>query len=202
MLWFSERQTTVESSTFGSETVAMQIAVEMIEGLRYKLRMIGVPVDGPADVFCDDESAVKNAGRPESPLKKKHQAVSFHRIREGCASNTLRTAKEDTQTNVSDLFTKLLDGERLKELSSRCMSKETRKLQMISGDVGHSEARIDHGAQKTGNAKNQLSRISQEPAALALEALKLTPANNVCGCRTAVLVKHTILVLFVMNTCD
>ena len=31
ILWFSKRQTTVESSTFGSEIVAMQIAVEMVE---------------------------------------------------------------------------------------------------------------------------------------------------------------------------
>ena len=75
ILWFSKRQTTVESSTFGSEIVAMRIAVEMIEGLRHKLRMMGVPVDGPADVFCDNESVVKNTSRPESPLKKKHQAV-------------------------------------------------------------------------------------------------------------------------------
>ena len=121
ILWLSKRQTTVETSTFGSEIVAMRIAVEMIEGLRYKLRMMGVPVDGPADVFCDNESVVKNTSRPESPLKKKHQAVSFHRIREACAGDVLRIAKEDTKTNISDLFTKLLDGERLKELSSRCM---------------------------------------------------------------------------------
>mgnify|MGYP003328517028 CR=1 FL=1 len=44
--------------------------MEMVEGLRYKLRMVGVPVVGPADVFCDNESVVKNTSRPESPLKK------------------------------------------------------------------------------------------------------------------------------------
>ena len=54
-------------------------------------------------------------------MKKKHQAVSFHRIREACAGDVLRTAKEDTETNISDPFTKLLDAGRLKELSSRCM---------------------------------------------------------------------------------
>ena len=121
ILWFSERQTTVESSTFGGEIVAMRIAVEMIEGLRHKLGMMGAPVDGPADVHCDNESVVKNTSRPESPLKKKHQAVSWHGICEACAGSVLRTAKEDTKTNVSDLFTKSLDAGRLKELSSRCM---------------------------------------------------------------------------------
>jgi hypothetical protein len=38
ILWYSKRQNTVESSTFGSEFVAMRIAIEMIECLRYKLR--------------------------------------------------------------------------------------------------------------------------------------------------------------------
>jgi hypothetical protein len=32
ILWFSKRQNTVELSTFGSEFVAMRIAIEMIEG--------------------------------------------------------------------------------------------------------------------------------------------------------------------------
>ena len=58
ILWFSKRQTTVETSTFGSEIIALRIAIEMIEGLRYKLRMMGVPIDGPTSVFCDDDSIV------------------------------------------------------------------------------------------------------------------------------------------------
>jgi hypothetical protein len=36
--------------------VALRIATEMIEGLRYKLWMFGISVDGPADVFCDNKS--------------------------------------------------------------------------------------------------------------------------------------------------
>ena len=46
ILWYSKRQNTVETSTFGSEIVAMKIAVELIEGFRYKLRMLGVPIEG------------------------------------------------------------------------------------------------------------------------------------------------------------
>ncbi len=33
-LWFSKRQNTVEASTYGSELLAMRIAIELIEGLR------------------------------------------------------------------------------------------------------------------------------------------------------------------------
>ena len=43
IIWFSKKQNTVETSTFSSEIIALKIAVEKVEGLRYKLRMIGVP---------------------------------------------------------------------------------------------------------------------------------------------------------------
>ena len=47
ILQYSKQQNTgVESSTFGSEYVAAKMAVETIEGLSYKLRMVGIPVDG------------------------------------------------------------------------------------------------------------------------------------------------------------
>ena len=49
IIWFSKRQNTVEAATFGSELNALRICKEMIVALRYKLRMFGVPVDGPAN---------------------------------------------------------------------------------------------------------------------------------------------------------
>jgi hypothetical protein len=121
ILWFSKRQTTVETSTFGSEIVALRIAIEMVQGLLYKLRMFGVEVDTPCDVFCDNESVVKNVTRPESPIKKKHNSVAYHKARECIAGGIIRVAKEDGETNIADLFTKLLNGTKLRTLSSMCM---------------------------------------------------------------------------------
>jgi hypothetical protein len=47
-------QTTVEASTFGLEFVAMQIAVERAEALRYKLQMFGVRIHGWIDILCNN----------------------------------------------------------------------------------------------------------------------------------------------------
>jgi len=106
ILWFSKRQNTVETSTFGSEFVAMRIATEMIEGLRYKLRMMGVPIDGPTSVFNDNQSVVHNTTKPESTLKKKHNAIAYHRVREAVASGTIIVAKVDSkEILLSDLLT-------------------------------------------------------------------------------------------------
>ena len=106
--WFSKRQATVEASTFGAEFCAMRIATELIEALRYKLRMFGVPIDGPTNVFCDNEAVYKNIAIPESTLKKKHHSIAYHRCREAVAAGTMRVAKEGTERNLADLFTKIL----------------------------------------------------------------------------------------------
>ena len=121
ILWYSKRQNTVESSTFGSEFVAMKTAIEQVEAIRYKLRMMGVPVDGPTNVFCDNESVFKNSTRPESTLKKKHNAIAYHRTREAQAAGIVRIAWEDGKSNIADLFTKLLAGPRLRELVSHVL---------------------------------------------------------------------------------
>jgi hypothetical protein len=56
--WYSKKQNTVESSTFGSEFVALRIATELIISLRYKLRMMGIPIHTPCITFCDNETAI------------------------------------------------------------------------------------------------------------------------------------------------
>ena len=59
--FYSKRQNTVESSSFGSESVALIIATEMVEKLRYKLRTFGISLEGPAEVYFDNKSVVTNS---------------------------------------------------------------------------------------------------------------------------------------------
>jgi len=121
IIWYSKRQNTVETSTFGSEFIAMRQAVELIEGLRYKLRMMGIEVEGATRIFCDNESVVKNASRPESTLKKKHVAIAYHRVREAQAAGIVRVAFEAGDYNLADILTKPLPGPRKRELASRIL---------------------------------------------------------------------------------
>jgi hypothetical protein len=66
IVWFSKRQPTLESSVFDVEFVAMKIGIENTRGLRYKLRMMGVAIDGPTYIYGDNMSVVHNTQRPES----------------------------------------------------------------------------------------------------------------------------------------
>jgi len=106
--WYSKRQNTIETSTFGSEFVALKIAVEMNESLRYKLRMFGVPLDGPTNTFCDNQSVVNNVTKPESTLQKKHNSVAYHKVRESVAAGAIRIRFELGTENLADLLTKFL----------------------------------------------------------------------------------------------
>lgn len=113
---YSKRQNTVESSTFGSELVAMRIARDMIVELRIKLKCFGVPLEGPTNVMCDNNGVVKNTSIPESTLSKKHNSINYHVVREAAAAGILRVGKEDTKTNLADALTKLLPYSRKMDL--------------------------------------------------------------------------------------
>jgi Reverse transcriptase (RNA-dependent DNA polymerase) len=117
ILWHSKRQNTVEASTFGSEFIAAKTAIKLIEGLRYKLRMMGIPIDGPCDVLCDNASVVTNASKPESTLSKKHNSIAYHRVREAGASGTARFGHEPGISNRADMLTKCLAGPKLRDLA-------------------------------------------------------------------------------------
>ena len=71
-------KSTVESAAFGAEFVAMRMCIEHNRVLRFKLRMFGVPIEGPTVILADNESVFKNCSRFESTLNKKHNAVAYH----------------------------------------------------------------------------------------------------------------------------
>lgn len=112
--WLSKKQPTVESSVFGAEFVAMKHGIEELRALRYKLRMMGVPVDGPSYVFGDNMSVIHNTSKPESTLKKKSNSVCYHAVREAIAMGEALTSHIPTHQNYSDLLTKVLYGQKRK----------------------------------------------------------------------------------------
>ena len=113
IIWFSKKQNTVEAATFGSKFVALRICKEMIVAVHYKkLRMFGVLIELPANVFCDNHGVVKNVSIPESTLMKKHNAINYHAVREAVVAGILRVGKEDRETNLADLLMKVLTGEK------------------------------------------------------------------------------------------
>jgi hypothetical protein len=119
--WISKKQSTVETSVFGAEFVAMKHGIETLRGLRYKLRMMGVPIKGSSYVYGDNMSVVTNASKPESTLKKKSNSICYHAVREAVAMGEAIVAHIPTKKNLADLFTKVLYGQGRRDLINKML---------------------------------------------------------------------------------
>jgi hypothetical protein len=100
----------VETSTYGSELVAAQIATELIIKMRYKLRMLGVKVEKTSLMIGDNMSVVVNTMSPSSQLKKKHLAISYHQVQESIACGMMDFGHIPSEDNLADICTKPLSA--------------------------------------------------------------------------------------------
>ena len=109
------KQTLVESSSFGLEFVAMQQCCDYIRDLRYELRMMGIPVEGPTHIYEHNQSVIANTTIPDSTLNNLSQSIAYHFVQEGVARDERRTSYVNTHDNEADLLTKQLPhGEKRK----------------------------------------------------------------------------------------
>jgi hypothetical protein len=60
---------------------------------------------------CGEEHEYTRIGTVE-----KHNAINYHAVREAAAAGVLQVHKDDTQTNLADLFTKVLSADCRREL--------------------------------------------------------------------------------------
>ena len=66
-------------------------------------------------MFGDNESVVTNSTILQSTLKKRHSALSYHRVSEACAAGIVWFIHTPGKTNVADVLTKYLPWSELKE---------------------------------------------------------------------------------------
>jgi hypothetical protein len=82
---FSRCQSTVETATYASEFVAGRAALDESIAIRYELRMLGVPLDGPIWMFGDNKSMIGSSAEPAGQLTKQHLILSWHQLQEKAA---------------------------------------------------------------------------------------------------------------------
>ena len=114
--WFSKRQATVEAATYGSEFMAARQAVQQIIDLRITLRYMGVPIDGPAWRFGDNESVIKSSKIPTSTLNNRHNVLSYHSVCAAIAAKVIKFRHIPGDTNIVDCLTKHLEPRILEPL--------------------------------------------------------------------------------------
>ena len=71
--------------------------------------MFGVKVEQESLLLGDNLSVVLNTTIPSSQLKKKHNTIAYHQVREAVAAFIIRFAHIDSKENIADILTKSVD---------------------------------------------------------------------------------------------
>ena len=104
--WYSKKQATVETATYGSEFVAARTCVEQVIDLRNTLKYLGVPINAHSYMFGDNESVVNSSSIPHAKLHKRHTALSFHKVREAIAAKYIVFSFLPGADNPADILSK------------------------------------------------------------------------------------------------
>jgi hypothetical protein len=104
--WYCKKQATVETSTYGAEAVAAQTYIEQIIEIRTMLRYLGVCVSTYSYMFGDNRSVVDSSTVPESKLHRRHNALSYHKVREVISAGYMKFEHLPGDGNPADIISK------------------------------------------------------------------------------------------------
>ena len=107
--WYSKKQATVETVSYGSEFVAAETATEQIMDIRQTLWYLGAPIGAKSFLFGANRSVVTSATLPHSTLPKRHNILAFHRVREAIAPKLMAFYWIQSAYNLSDMLSKHWD---------------------------------------------------------------------------------------------
>ena len=105
-MWYSKKQATAETATYGAEFLAARTCMEQIVDLRNAFRYLGVPVFETSYVFGDNESQIKSSSIPYAKLSKRHNILSWHYVRNQIAMGFISMHHIPSRFNVSDTLSK------------------------------------------------------------------------------------------------
>ena len=110
--WLSKKQPTIALSTTEAEyRVATQAACEAT-WLEMLLKDLGVKIQRPLVIYCDNISAILLAKNPISHARTKHIEVHYHFVCEKIVEGLIDLRHIKTEDQVADIFTKPLPKEK------------------------------------------------------------------------------------------
>ena len=107
--WYSKKQATIETATYGLEFVAAKTAREQIMDIRQTLRYLGAPIGSKSFWFGENRSVITSPTLPHSTLTKHHIILAFHRVREAIAAKLMAFYWIQSGYNLSDMLSKHWD---------------------------------------------------------------------------------------------
>ena len=106
MMWYSKKQSTTETATYGTEFCARTTCIEQLVDLRNTFRYLGVPIHDVSYVFGDNESMINSSKFPYTRLHKRHNILSYHYVRSMIARKFISLTHLTSKSNLADIMTK------------------------------------------------------------------------------------------------
>ena len=121
--WKSRKQQTVALSTCEAEYMALSAAVQEGKFLTQLLKDMCGSVENQKvlcdyDLYCDNQGAIALANNPVHHQRSKHIDIRYHYIRGEIQSGHVNLLYIPTSQNASDVFTKAVNGRRMKLFES------------------------------------------------------------------------------------
>jgi hypothetical protein len=104
--WYSEKQATIETATYGSEFMAAHVCIEQIIDLRSTLRYLWVPIREKNFMFGNNKSVIDSSMEVHAKLHKCHTMLSFHHVREAIVSGLVGFHFIPGEHNPADILSK------------------------------------------------------------------------------------------------
>ena len=104
--WYSKKQATVKTATYGSDLLAAKTATEQIMDIRQTMRYLGAPITTKSFLFGDNTSVATSATLPHSTLTNRHNILAFHRVREAIAAKLMAFYWIQSAYNLRDMVYK------------------------------------------------------------------------------------------------
>jgi hypothetical protein len=119
--WGSRKQNTVATSTTEAEYMSASQAAKEAMWLRYLLKELGYPQEGPTVIWEDNKGCIDLSRNPVFHKRSKHIDVQHHYVRERVECQEIKLAKITGEENIADLFTKALPRDRFHQLRGSLM---------------------------------------------------------------------------------
>ena len=106
IMWYSKKQATSETATYGAEFVAGRTCIEQVIDLRNTLRYLGIPINDISYVFGDNETMINSSSFPHARLHKRHNILTFHFVRSMISRGFIAMNHLNSKNNLADVLTK------------------------------------------------------------------------------------------------
>ncbi|XP_019265012.1 PREDICTED: uncharacterized protein LOC109242633 [Nicotiana attenuata] len=106
--WKSKKQRTVSRSSADVEYRSMASTMAELTWIHGLLEELGMQVDLPMELYCDNKAAIQIASNPMYHERTKHIEIDCHFIRERLQQGMIKTSYVPSKDQIADILTKAL----------------------------------------------------------------------------------------------